>query len=209
MLVLSSVCSWFLVFLFSQWSLVRPFGLGILFMHDTIIKLDRSIKIFFCLTVLVCPLFRVQDLSGRDSPEGFVPSSSPESVTDMEVSRYPDLSFIKLEPPSPCPSPTIPMMPCAWGKGSAVKQEVKAEPHHQGPPSCSNADLVTIAITLSPVAAQNAAGVMAAVAQLLRVPVPVDYQLSRAAGPERSSLALLAGVRVPLTQVGGNTHFLC
>ncbi len=43
---------------------------------------------------------------------------------------------------------------------------------------------------------------MAAVAELLRVPVPVDYQLSRPTGPERSSLALLAGVRVPLTQVG-------
>lgn len=42
---------------------------------------------------------------------------------------------------------------------------------------------------------------MAAVAELLRVPVPGDYQLSRPAGPERSSLALLAGVRVPLTQV--------
>ncbi|XP_078100895.1 histone-lysine N-methyltransferase 2C-like isoform X2 [Sander vitreus] len=143
---------------------------------------------------------RVQDASGRDSPDGFVPSSSPESVADMEVSRYPDLSFIKLEPPSPCPSPTIPMMPCAWGKGSAVKQEVKTEPNHQFPPSCSNTDLVTIAITLNPVAAQNVAGVMAAVAELLRVPVPADYQLSGAAGTERNSLALLAGVRVPLTQ---------
>ncbi|XP_049896001.1 histone-lysine N-methyltransferase 2C-like isoform X2 [Epinephelus moara] len=143
---------------------------------------------------------RVQDTCGRDSPDGFIPSSSPESVADMEVSRYPDLSFIKLEPPSPCSSPTIPMMPCAWGKGSAVKQEVKSEPNHQGPPSCSNTDLVTIAITLNPVAAQNAAGVMAAVAELLRVPVPIDYQLIRPAGPERSSLALLAGVRVPLTQ---------
>ncbi|KAM8731510.1 histone-lysine N-methyltransferase 2C isoform 5-T5 [Acanthopagrus schlegelii] len=143
---------------------------------------------------------RVQDSSERDSPDGFVPSSSPESVADMEVSRYPDLSFIKLEPPSPCPSPTLPIMPCAWGKASALKQEVKAEPSHQGPPSCSNTDLVTIAITLNPVAAQNVAGVMAAVAELLRVPVPVDYQLSRPAGPERSSLALLAGVRVPLTQ---------
>ncbi|XP_040921273.1 histone-lysine N-methyltransferase 2C isoform X2 [Toxotes jaculatrix] len=150
---------------------------------------------------------RVQDSSERDSPDGFVPSSSPESVSDVEVSRYPDLSFIKLEPPSPCPSPTIPIMPCAWGKGSAVKQEVKAEPNLQGPPSCSNTDLVTIAITLNPVAAQNVAGVMAAVAELLRVPVPVDYQLSRAAGAERSSLALLAGVRVPLTQgSSGSRH---
>lgn len=61
--------------------------------------------------------FRVQESSERASPDGFVPSSSPESVADMEISRYPDLSFIKLEPPSPCPSPPLPMMPCAWGKG--------------------------------------------------------------------------------------------
>ncbi|KAM7369521.1 hypothetical protein PAMP_010840 [Pampus punctatissimus] len=141
---------------------------------------------------------RVQDSSGRSSPDGFVPSSSPESVADMEISRYPDLSFIKLEPPSPCPSPPVPIMPCAWGKGSAVKQEVKAEPNYQGSPSCSSTDLVTIAITLNPVAAQNVAGVMAAMAQLLRVPSPVDYQLSRAGGP--SALSLLAGVGVPLTQ---------
>ncbi|XP_028288299.1 histone-lysine N-methyltransferase 2C-like isoform X3 [Parambassis ranga] len=147
---------------------------------------------------------RVQDLSERNSPDGFIPSSSPESVSDMEVSRYPDLSFIKLEPPSPCPSPTLPMMPCAWGKGSAVKQEVKAEPNHQGHPSCSNTDLVTIAITLNPVIAQNVAGVMATVAQLLQV--PIKYQLSRPAGPEQSSLALLAGVRVPLTPVSAGVR---
>lgn len=143
---------------------------------------------------------RVQDSSERDDPDSYVPSSSPESVADIEVSRYPDLSFIKLEPPSPCPSPTLPMIPCAWGKGSAVKQEVKTEMNHQGLPSCSNTDLVTIAITLNPTAAQNVPGVMAAVAELLQVPVPVNYQLSRASGPEQSSLALLASVQVPLTQ---------
>lgn len=48
---------------------------------------------------------------------------------------------------------------------------------------------------------QNVAGVMVAVAELLQVPVPTDYQLHRPVGPEYSSLALLAGVRVPLTQV--------
>ena len=67
---------------------------------------------------------RVQELSAgrdknRDSPEGYVPSSSPECETDMEVSRYPDLSHVKLEQPSPCASPTIPIMPCAWGKGES------------------------------------------------------------------------------------------
>uniref|UniRef100_A0A1A8R9Q8 [histone H3]-lysine(4) N-methyltransferase n=1 Tax=Nothobranchius pienaari TaxID=704102 RepID=A0A1A8R9Q8_9TELE len=146
---------------------------------------------------------RVQNTEELDSPDGYVPSSSPESVVDMEVSRYPDLSSIKLEPCSPCPSPTLPIMPCAWGKGSAVKQEVKAEPKHPEHPSCSNRDLVTIAITVNPVAAQNVAGVMAAVATLLRVPGPLTYQLSRASGPEQSSLALLAGVRVPLMQDSG------
>ncbi|KAM9701276.1 LOW QUALITY PROTEIN: histone-lysine N-methyltransferase 2C-like [Menidia menidia] len=138
-----------------------------------------------------------EDLRVRP-PDGFVPSSSPESVVDFEVSRYPDLSFIKLEPPSPCPSPPLPIMPCAWGKGSAVKQEVKAEPNRQAPPPCSNTDLVTIAITLNPVAAQNIPGVMAAVAALLRVPPPSSYQLGRAPGAGQSSLALLAGVRVPM-----------
>lgn len=145
---------------------------------------------------------RVQFLSESLSPEEYVPSSSPESVADAEISRYPDLSFVKLEPPSPCPSPTIPIMPCAWGKGSALKQEVKSEPNLQAPPSCSNTDLVTISVTLNPLAAQNVPGVMAAVAQLLRLPVPLDYQLHRA-GPERSNLALLAGVRVPVMQGPG------
>ncbi len=35
-----------------------------------------------------------------------------------------------------------------------MKQEVKVEPTHQDPSSCSNADMVTIAITLNPVATQ-------------------------------------------------------
>ncbi|XP_056155239.1 histone-lysine N-methyltransferase 2C [Lampris incognitus] len=154
---------------------------------------------------------RVQELEGRHSPDSFVPSSSPESVVDMEISRYPDISHIKLEPPSPCPSPTIPIMPCTWGKGSAVKQEIKVEPNHLGPPSCSSTGLVSIAITLNPMAAQNVPGVMAAVADLLRVPVPVSYQLiqlpngATAPAPalvpaERSSLALLAGIQIPQPQ---------
>ncbi|XP_054620989.1 histone-lysine N-methyltransferase 2C-like isoform X3 [Dunckerocampus dactyliophorus] len=146
---------------------------------------------------------RVQESSLRSSPDDFIPSSSPDSVADMEISRYPDLSFIKMEPPSPCPSPPIPIMPSSWGKGSAVKQEVKAEPNHQAPPSCSNTDLVTIAITLNPSAAQNVSGVMATVAKLLRVPATINYQLSRA---ECNPLALLAGVRVPLPQASGSSR---
>lgn len=50
---------------------------------------------------------------------------------------------------------------------------------------------------------QNVAAVMSAVAQLLRVPVPTGYQQMAPIGPQRSSLALLAGVRVPLGQVLG------
>lgn len=58
-----------------------------------------------------------QDHCDRDTPDSFVPSSSPESVAGMEISRYPDLSLVKEEPPSPAPSPTMPMLPSASGKG--------------------------------------------------------------------------------------------
>lgn len=53
----------------------------------------------------------------QNSPDSYVPSSSPESEADTEVSRYPDLSRVKLEPPSPCPSPPFPITPSACGKG--------------------------------------------------------------------------------------------
>lgn len=46
----------------------------------------------------------------RDTPDSFVPSSSPESVFGMEISRYPDLSRVKEEPPSPAVSPVIPIL---------------------------------------------------------------------------------------------------
>uniref|UniRef100_A0A8C8EPH6 Histone-lysine N-methyltransferase 2C n=1 Tax=Oncorhynchus tshawytscha TaxID=74940 RepID=A0A8C8EPH6_ONCTS len=91
----------------------------------------------------------------RDTPDSFVPSSSPESVVGVEISRYPDLSNVKEEPPSPCSSPVIPMLPSASGK------EVKTEPsssffgsQFKPAPSCSKAGLVSIAITLNPVAAE-------------------------------------------------------
>lgn len=35
----------------------------------------------------------------------------------MEVSRYPDLSLVKEEPPEPVPSPIIPILPSSAGKG--------------------------------------------------------------------------------------------
>lgn len=54
----------------------------------------------------------------RDTPDSFVPSSSPESVVGMEICRYPDLSLVKEEPPSPAVSPVIPMFPVFRGKGN-------------------------------------------------------------------------------------------
>uniref|UniRef100_A0A674BEF3 Histone-lysine N-methyltransferase 2C n=1 Tax=Salmo trutta TaxID=8032 RepID=A0A674BEF3_SALTR len=91
----------------------------------------------------------------RDTPDSFVPSSSPESVVGMEISRYPDLSKVKEEPTSPCSSPVIPMLPSASGK------EVKTEPSSSffgsqfgQPPSCTKAGLVSIEITLNPVSAE-------------------------------------------------------
>ncbi|XP_049604837.1 histone-lysine N-methyltransferase 2C isoform X9 [Syngnathus scovelli] len=145
---------------------------------------------------------RIHDSSPCGSPDGFVPSSSPESTVDGEVSRYPDLSFVKTEALSPCPSPPIPIVPCSWGKGSALKREVKTEAGQQAPPSCSNADLVPIAITLNSTASQNVLRVMAAVAKLLRLPAPINYQLSRAS---LVPPALVAGVSVPLPQASASS----
>lgn len=42
----------------------------------------------------------------------------------MEISRYPDLSVVKAEPPSPCVSPVLPMLPPPAGKG---KRTVEAK----------------------------------------------------------------------------------
>ncbi|KAL4630959.1 histone-lysine N-methyltransferase 2C [Arapaima gigas] len=141
----------------------------------------------------------------RDTPDSFIPSSSPESVVGMEVSRYPDLSRVKEEPPSPAPSPVIPMLPSASGKaGSETKQwDVKLEPqnmsfapHFGQLPNCSKTGLVSIAITLSPTAAENIPGVMAAMADLLHVKIPSSYEVSSST-PDRGPLALLGGLKVP------------
>ncbi|XP_053350621.1 histone-lysine N-methyltransferase 2C isoform X4 [Clarias gariepinus] len=149
---------------------------------------------------------RVQDHCDRDTPDSFVPSSSPESVTGMEISRYPDLSLVKEERPSPASSPTISMLPSASGKGTEVMQwEVKKEPqsnffgsHFDQPFSCSKAGLMSVSLTLNQTAAENIQGVMTAVSNLLCVPLPANYEVSRTLSPEpRHSLAMLANLKVP------------
>ncbi|MGH0136420.1 UNVERIFIED_CONTAM: hypothetical protein FKN15_071926 [Acipenser sinensis] len=133
----------------------------------------------------------------RNSPDSFVPSSSPESVLGMEVRRYPDLSLVKQEPPDPAPSPVIPILPSCSGKGSEFRRcDVKMEPsgvflgpEFGQPANCSQAGLVSIAITLNPAAAGNINGVVAAVADLLRVKLPNSYEASTA--PDRPPAALL------------------
>lgn len=69
----------------------------------------------------MCSSFRIQDHYGdRDTPDSFVPSSSPESVVGVEVNRYPDLSLVKEEPPEPVPSPIIPILPSISGKSKRL-----------------------------------------------------------------------------------------
>ncbi|KAJ8272620.1 hypothetical protein GJAV_G00091360 [Gymnothorax javanicus] len=135
---------------------------------------------------------RVQEhCDERGTPDSFVPSSSPESVVGMEISRYPDLSLVKAEPPSPAPSPVIPMLPSSTGKGSEVRQrDVKTEPpstffgsQFGHAPNGSKTGLVSIAITLNPAAAENISGVMAAVADLLCMKAPCNYEVTNA--PDR------------------------
>ncbi|MBN3308112.1 KMT2C methyltransferase, partial [Amia calva] len=138
----------------------------------------------------------------RDSPDSFVPSSSPESVVGGEVSRYPDLSLVKEEPPDPAPSPVIPMLPCSSWKGSEARQSnIKMEPSSMffgsqfgQSPNCSKTGLVSIAITLNPAAAENITGVVAAVADLLCVKIPNSYEISSA--PDRGSVALLSSLKM-------------
>lgn len=69
---------------------------------------------------------RVQDhCEDRDTPDSFVPSSSPESVVGMEISRYPDLSVVKEENPEPVPSPIIPILPSSTGKGETAAEQTE------------------------------------------------------------------------------------
>ncbi|XP_077954733.1 histone-lysine N-methyltransferase 2C isoform X12 [Gasterosteus aculeatus] len=138
----------------------------------------------------------------RDTPDSFVPSSSPESVVGMEITRYPDLSLVKEEPRSPCLSPVLPMLPAPDGKGSQIKlQDIKTEPSAMffGSPfgSMSNDSkqgLVSVAITLRPAAAENITGVVAAISDLLCVKIPSSYEVSST--PDRGHPSMLSGPRV-------------
>ncbi|XP_077470695.1 histone-lysine N-methyltransferase 2C isoform X2 [Stigmatopora argus] len=133
----------------------------------------------------------------RDTPDSFVPSSSPESVVGMEISRYPDLSLVKQEPPSPCISPILPILPAPDGKGSVVKlQDIKTEPSGAffgspfGPMSNdSKPGMVSVAITLRPSAVENITGVVAAISELLCVKIPSSYEVSST--PDRGSISML------------------
>ncbi|TSL47723.1 Histone-lysine N-methyltransferase 2C [Bagarius yarrelli] len=128
----------------------------------------------------------------RDTPDSFVPSSSPESVVGMEISRYPDLSLVKQEPPSPSLSPVMPIFPKFRGRGSETKlREIKTEPSSMffGSPYGTQQNgpgLVSIAITLKPAAAENITDVVAAIADLIRVKIPSSYEVSGGPWPHSS-----------------------
>uniref|UniRef100_A0A670ZG30 Histone-lysine N-methyltransferase 2C n=1 Tax=Pseudonaja textilis TaxID=8673 RepID=A0A670ZG30_PSETE len=132
---------------------------------------------------------RIQDpCEDRESPDSFVPSSSPESIMGMEISRYPDLSEVKEEMPQSVSSPVIPILPASAGKGSEAKQHfIKMEPcstffsSQLGlAPNNTESGLVSIAITLHPTAAENIGSVVAAFSNLLHVRIPNSYEISTA-----------------------------
>nr|XP_012641687.1 histone-lysine N-methyltransferase 2C isoform X14 [Microcebus murinus] len=146
---------------------------------------------------------RIQDHCGdRDTPESFVPSSSPESVVGVEVSRYPDLSLVKEEPPEPVPSPIIPILPSTAGKSSESKRnDIKSEPgtlYFASPfgssPNGPRSGLISVAITLHPAAAENISSVVAAFSDLLHVRIPNSYEVSNA--PDVPSVGLVSSHRV-------------
>ncbi|XP_053569781.1 histone-lysine N-methyltransferase 2C isoform X3 [Bombina bombina] len=148
---------------------------------------------------------RAQDhCDSRDSPDSFVPSSSPESVVGVEISRYPDLSLVKEEPPDPAPSPIIPILPSSTGKGSEAREcGLKTEPVSRTlffgsqfvqAPNGPKSGLISVAITLHPTAAENISGVVAAFADLLQVRIPNSYEVSSA--PDTGSMILMNGHRI-------------
>ncbi|XP_036212094.1 histone-lysine N-methyltransferase 2C isoform X3 [Myotis myotis] len=146
---------------------------------------------------------RMQDHSAdRDSPDSFVPSSSPESVVGVEVRRYPDLSLVKEEPPEPVPSPIIPILPSSAGKGSESRRnDIKTEPGtflfsppFGSSPNGPRSGLISVAITLHPAAAENIGSVVAAFSNLLHVRIPNSYEVSNA--PDSPSVGLINSHRV-------------
>ncbi|KAM8774237.1 histone-lysine N-methyltransferase 2C [Rhynchonycteris naso] len=146
---------------------------------------------------------RMQDHGvDRDTPDSFVPSSSPESVVGTEMRRYPDLSLVKEEPPEPVPSPIIPILPSTTGKGSESRRnDIKTEPGTLlftppfGPaPNGPRSGLISVAITLHPTAAENISGVVAAFSDLLHVRIPNSYEVSTA--PDVPSVGLVSSHRV-------------
>ncbi|XP_078519354.1 histone-lysine N-methyltransferase 2C isoform X4 [Lissotriton helveticus] len=148
---------------------------------------------------------RTQDVcDGRDTPESFVPSSSPESVVGMEISRYPDLLLVKEEPPDPAPSPVIPMLPSSTGKGSeARRNDVKNETSSRmlffgsqfmQNPNSPKSGHISVAITLHPTVTENIDSVVAAVADLLHVRIPNSYEVS--GRPETAQVGLMNNKRI-------------
>ncbi|XP_020934789.1 histone-lysine N-methyltransferase 2C isoform X8 [Sus scrofa] len=146
---------------------------------------------------------RIQDHGGgRDTPDSFVPSSSPESVVGMEVSRYPDLSLVKEEPPEPVPSPIIPILPSHPGKGlESRRNDIKTEPGtlfftspFGSSPNGPRSGLISVAITLHPTAAENISSVVAAFSDLLHVRIPNSYEVSNA--PDGPSVGVVSSHRV-------------
>ncbi|XP_026645202.1 histone-lysine N-methyltransferase 2C isoform X10 [Microtus ochrogaster] len=146
---------------------------------------------------------RIQDHYGeRDTPDSFVPSSSPESVVGMEVNRYPDLSLVKEEPPEPVPSPIIPILPSISGKSSESRRnDIKTEPGtlfftspFGSSPNSPRSGLISVAITLHPTAAENISSVVAAFSDLLHVRIPNSYEVSNA--PDVPSMGLVSSHRV-------------
>ncbi|XP_040595217.1 histone-lysine N-methyltransferase 2C isoform X7 [Mesocricetus auratus] len=146
---------------------------------------------------------RIQDHYGdRDTPDSFVPSSSPESVVGVEVNRYPDLSLVKEEPPEPVPSPIIPILPSISGKSSESRRnEIKTEPGtlfftspFSSSPNGPRSGLISVAITLHPTAAENISSVVAAFSDLLHVRIPNSYEVSNA--PDVPPMGLVSSHRV-------------
>ncbi|CAM9941807.1 unnamed protein product [Lampetra planeri] len=138
---------------------------------------------------------------GRDSPDGAVRASSPDSVVPAsspdsvlgpdEPSRFPHL-WDGAPSPERGLSPVIPILPSSTNHVVALlasqlgipardplasKEPGRVAPMSGAPWDVRNDSAVSITLTLSTAASEDIAGVVAAVAGLLRVRMPSSYEI--------------------------------
>ncbi|KAJ8260144.1 hypothetical protein GJAV_G00177570 [Gymnothorax javanicus] len=141
---------------------------------------------------------RMESDEDSDAPDSVVLASSPESVLQDEVHRFPLLGERRPgnreETASPVipiiPRASIPVFPKTEPSGASAQPEhagkAASGPGHQDEPKSGD---VSVTFTLATGAAKNLSAVMATVARLLQVETPSSYEVTFPPGDSEPSAA--------------------